>query len=429
MLRAAVVAVSCLVVPAEALLAQEATTPPAPAEAGRLEALESAVRTLTAENERLRQAEAAASPPAAATSPDPAVARAADLERQLAAAQEQRAAAERQAATSQDERAATQQQLAQAQQDRMAVEQRLAQAEQQRQAAEQRLATAQEEVRRLGTERDAVAGQVRQLSDELAAARAEAGRAGEQASARAEEATRELAARDEQAGRLRADLLAARNDLGAAEGQLQSRTKEVEALTVAARELVAGQEASADELAGLRRELAEAQAMVARLQHAQAERDALATNNEGVRERLFAAVREALGPSDGPTPEGDRLILPTDLAFRPASAVLPPSARARVVEVGRALAKAAGSMPPGTEWLLQVEGHTDRTRTGGRVFSSNRALAAARAVTVAEALAEGGVPAEHLAAVGFGEFRPLDAGDSDEALRRNRRIELRVIDG
>jgi chemotaxis protein MotB len=31
-------------------------------------------------------------------------------------------------------------------------------------------------------------------------------------------------------------------------------------------------------------------------------------------------------------------------------------------------------------------------------------------------------------AAGFGEFQPLDPGDSDDALKRNRRIELKLTE-
>jgi len=36
------------------------------------------------------------------------------------------------------------------------------------------------------------------------------------------------------------------------------------------------------------------------------------------------------------------------------------------------------------------------------------------------------VPADRLVAAGFGEFQPLAEGESEEALRRNRRIELKL---
>ena len=37
-----------------------------------------------------------------------------------------------------------------------------------------------------------------------------------------------------------------------------------------------------------------------------------------------------------------------------------------------------------------------------------------------------GVDANRLVAAGHGEFQPIDTGDSDEALSRNRRIELKL---
>jgi chemotaxis protein MotB len=43
-------------------------------------------------------------------------------------------------------------------------------------------------------------------------------------------------------------------------------------------------------------------------------------------------------------------------------------------------------------------------------------------------LMQQGVPANRLVAAGFGEFQPIDTGDSDEALRKNRRIELKLTE-
>ena len=43
-------------------------------------------------------------------------------------------------------------------------------------------------------------------------------------------------------------------------------------------------------------------------------------------------------------------------------------------------------------------------------------------------LIDHGVPANRLVAAGFGEFQPLEPGDSDEALAKNRRIELKLTE-
>ena len=61
-------------------------------------------------------------------------------------------------------------------------------------------------------------------------------------------------------------------------------------------------------------------------------------------------------------------------------------------------------------------------------FKSNWDLSAARAISVVQYLVQKGVSPQRLAAAGFGEFQPIDAGDSEEAMRRNRRIELKLTE-
>jgi chemotaxis protein MotB len=38
------------------------------------------------------------------------------------------------------------------------------------------------------------------------------------------------------------------------------------------------------------------------------------------------------------------------------------------------------------------------------------------------------VPSNRLVAAGFGEFQPIEAGDTDEAFAKNRRIELKLTE-
>ena len=53
-------------------------------------------------------------------------------------------------------------------------------------------------------------------------------------------------------------------------------------------------------------------------------------------------------------------------------------------------------------------------------------LSFARAMAVVHFLVSQGIPPQRLAAAGFGEFQPLVEGESLEALRENRRIELKL---
>jgi chemotaxis protein MotB len=89
-----------------------------------------------------------------------------------------------------------------------------------------------------------------------------------------------------------------------------------------------------------------------------------------------------------------------------------------------------GEMPPDLNWILRVDGHTDKDpiARGGR-YADNWELSQARALSVIRYLVEReNVPPARLAAAGFGEFQPLNTGDSPEALARNRRIEFKFTE-
>ena len=85
-------------------------------------------------------------------------------------------------------------------------------------------------------------------------------------------------------------------------------------------------------------------------------------------------------------------------------------------------------IPADIPWVLRVDGHTDvRPITGGQ-FKSNWDLSAARAIAVVQYLISKGVPPQRLVAAGFGEFQPIDTGTTEDAYRRNRRIEFKLTE-
>lgn len=76
-----------------------------------------------------------------------------------------------------------------------------------------------------------------------------------------------------------------------------------------------------------------------------------------------------------------------------------------------------------------VSGHTDDLPIRTLAFPSNWELSAARAASVAKALAANGVPARRLIIQGQSEFKPLVANTTDENRRTNRRVEISLITG
>jgi len=73
---------------------------------------------------------------------------------------------------------------------------------------------------------------------------------------------------------------------------------------------------------------------------------------------------------------------------------------------------------------VMVEGHTDNVPIRTRQFPSNWELSAARAASVVSFLAHMGVSPKRLAAVGYGEFRPIASNDAAQGRARNRRVAI-----
>jgi chemotaxis protein MotB len=81
--------------------------------------------------------------------------------------------------------------------------------------------------------------------------------------------------------------------------------------------------------------------------------------------------------------------------------------------------------------IIQVVGHTDNVPIAKSLqerFASNWELSAARATTVVRFLQQAGVSAERLIASGRAEYAPVAENDTPEGRKKNRRIEITLID-
>ena len=144
------------------------------------------------------------------------------------------------------------------------------------------------------------------------------------------------------------------------------------------------------------------------------------------RSEFFGRLREVLGDIDEIEIVGDRFRFQSELFFETASADIGADGEARLEQVALILRRIADRIPPEIDWVLQVEGHTDRRPISTAEFPSNWELSTARAQSILYFLIDQGIPPKRLAAVGYGEYQPLAEGDDPEDLARNRRIELRL---
>jgi chemotaxis protein MotB len=238
--------------------------------------------------------------------------------------------------------------------------------------------------------------------------------------------------------------------LGAASGQTQGAEDRVRALTSSLDEqkqitndALAKVEMLNQQLAALRLQLAslqealeaseakdkESQAKIADL--GQRLNVALAKKVQELaryRSDFFGKLKEALGNRSDFEIVGDRFLFPSDVLFDTGSSLLKPEATFQLDKLAAALNELETKIPPDIAWVMRIDGHTDIRPIATVEFPSNWELSSARAISVVRYLMEQGVPANRLVAAGFGEFQPLEAGESEQALAKNRRIELKLTE-
>jgi len=146
------------------------------------------------------------------------------------------------------------------------------------------------------------------------------------------------------------------------------------------------------------------------------------------RSDFFGRLRQILGTRPDIRVVGDRFVFQSELFFDSGQAVLNPEGRSELDKLAVALLDLEKQIPTEIAWVLRVDGHTDVRPIVTSQFPSNWALSAARAISVVQYLVAKGVSPQRLVAAGFGEFQPLDPERTEEAYRRNRRLELKLTE-
>ena len=144
------------------------------------------------------------------------------------------------------------------------------------------------------------------------------------------------------------------------------------------------------------------------------------------RSDFFGRLRELLKDRKDIRVVGDRFVFQSEVLFPSGQSTMTPEGLAAIDQLAQAIVELQRSIPPEIDWAMQVDGHTDQRPIASSQFPSNWELSTSRAISVVRYLISRGVPAKRLVAAGYGEFQPLEDGNSEDILRRNRRIELKL---
>ena len=146
------------------------------------------------------------------------------------------------------------------------------------------------------------------------------------------------------------------------------------------------------------------------------------------RSEFFGRLRRILSNRSDVSIVGDRFVFQSEVLFPKGGTDINPLGAKELDKLAEAIKQLEKEIPSDIAWVLRVDGHTDSDPINTPLLKSNWELSAARAIAVVKQLVAKGVPPNRLVAAGFGEFQPIDPGDSEEAKARNRRIELKLTE-
>jgi chemotaxis protein MotB len=144
------------------------------------------------------------------------------------------------------------------------------------------------------------------------------------------------------------------------------------------------------------------------------------------RSEFFGRLREVLGNRPDIQIVGDRFVFQSEILFDSGSADIGAAGQSQLDLLATTLILISKEIPDDINWVLRVDGFTDKRPISTPQFPSNWELSSARAISVVKYLASRGIPPERLAAAGFAEFDPLDQAENEDAYTKNRRIEFKL---
>jgi chemotaxis protein MotB len=147
------------------------------------------------------------------------------------------------------------------------------------------------------------------------------------------------------------------------------------------------------------------------------------------RSDFFGRLRTVLSSRPDVRIVGDRFVFQSEIFFGSGADELENAGKDELDKLAGAIVELERTIPPDIPWVARIDGHTDkRPLSGVGKFKDNWDLSSARAIAVVRYLMSKGVSPQRLVAAGFGEYAPLDFGDTPEALSRNRRLELKLTE-
>ncbi len=141
---------------------------------------------------------------------------------------------------------------------------------------------------------------------------------------------------------------------------------------------------------------------------------------------FFKKIQESLGDREDVVASGDRFIFPSEIFFESGSDIIQLDGLKKLEEIAISLIEISEKIPKKIDWILRVDGHTDKIPIKNERFDSNWHLSSSRAINIVKFFIAKGIDPHRLVAAGFGENYPIDDGETEQSFKNNRRIEIKL---
>ena len=140
---------------------------------------------------------------------------------------------------------------------------------------------------------------------------------------------------------------------------------------------------------------------------------------EEFQSEFITLLSSAVAGQDSVQQVGDRFTFPSEILFATGSDELSEDGKNEIIRISALLKNLTSQIPNNIDWVLRVDGHSDRTGT----VQVNNELSFRRARNVGDLLVRQGFAPNRIAPVGFGQYHPVIVTDI-KSVPENRRIEL-----
>ena len=170
-----------------------------------------------------------------------------------------------------------------------------------------------------------------------------------------------------------------------------------------------------------------------RAQLEEKERKRLENETKNLREYrsvFFGRLKKILGDIEGIDVVGDRFVFSSEVLFDRGSADIGLAGKLQLDTISNVLKDISQKIPEDINWVLRVDGHTDKTPVGqNSVYKDNWELSQARSLSVVKYMINThGIDPKRMSAAGFGEHQPISFSNLKDDLAKNRRIEFKLTE-